>query len=427
MGDQQTVTGRRGEGAMSFTTASAPATPAGAVPRRLLVVSHVHHYRHGDQLGAYGPYAREIDIWADLFDSVVIAAPLRHGPLPGDCLAFTRTNISVWPQRLAGGETLRAKLGLVPAVPAWIIGLVRAMRTADAIHVRCPGNLGLIGAVLAPLFSRYLVAKYAGQWNEHDTERIATRVQRLLLGSGWWRGPVTVYGDWPDQPPHVVPFFTSMMTAAQVERAVRVAETKRIGRPLRVLYSGMLEPRKRVDALIDAVKILVAEGLPIEVAIVGHGPEGAALRARAADLEARGVVRFVGALPYDESLRWFEWAHALVLPSQHSEGWPKVVAEGMCHGLLCIAVAHGQVPRMLAGRGVLLPSGSPAEIAGALRDAAAAPDSRQATMRAASAWARQYSLEGLRSALAELLADRWNVPALASAVAGAPAQIRQEE
>ncbi len=386
-------------------------------PKRLLIVSHVHHYEHEGRLAAYGPYAREIDIWADLFETVVIAAPLRRAACPGAAVPFTRSNISIWPLRDAGGDTVLAKLGLLPAIPLWALSLARAMRHADAVHVRCPGNLGLIGAAVAPLFSRYLVAKYAGQWNGYDGESIPTRLQRFLLRSSWWRGPVTVYGDWPDQAPHVVPFFTSMMTTAQVDRAVQVAAVKRIGRPLRVLFSGTLETRKRVDALLDAVTLLVAEGVAIELVIVGDGPQGTVLRAKARDLVAGGTVTFVGALPYDESLRWFEWAHALVLPSQHSEGWPKVIAEGMCHGLLCIGVAHGQVPRMLTGRGVLLPTGTPEEIAGALADMAADPDRHLPAMRAASAWARQFSLDGLRSALAELLASRWQVPAFHGAVA----------
>lgn len=386
-------------------------------PARLLIVSHVHHYEHGGQLGAYGPYAREIDIWADLFDTVVIAAPLRARPFPGDVVAFTRGNIRMAPQWDAGGDTWQAKVGLLPAVPLWVVGLARAMRHADAIHVRCPGNLGLIGAALAPLFSRNLVAKYAGQWNVHEAERLPTLLQRRLLTSRWWKGPVTVYGEWPDQPDHIIPFFTSMMRAEQVARASAVAATKRIGSPLRVLYSGMLEPRKRVDALIDALVTLDHEGLPLEVNIVGNGPERARLQARAADLVARGVVTFRGALPYDESLRWFEWAHAMVLPSQHSEGWPKVVAEGMCHGLLCVAVAHGQVTRMLDGRGVLLSEGTASQIADALRAAAHDPERHLPLMRAAAAWAGQYSLEGLRTALGSLLAERWQVPALAARAA----------
>ncbi len=212
-----------------------------------------------------------------------------------------------------------------------------------------------------------------------------------------------------------------MMTAEQVERAVRVAAVKRIERPLRVLYSGMLEPRKRVDALIDAVRLLVAEGVPIELTIVGHGPEGEALRARAGDLPGTGNRRPSSARcrttnPSAGSNGRMRWS----CPLRHSEGWPKVVAEGMCHGLLCVAVAHGQVPRMLTGRGVLLPTGSPEEIAQALRGAANDPAGQQPVMHAASAWARQFSLEGLRRALADLLADRWNLPSAAAAAADVP-------
>src|SRR5450759_4705273 len=133
--------------------------------QNVIVVSHVVHYCSEGCLFAYGPYAREIDVWADLFPKVVIAAPLRHGSPPADCLAFTRSNISVFPVKETGGQSLKAKLVQVVCLPALIASLCKAMHKADAIHVRCPGNLGLLGVVLAPLFSRRLVAKYAGQWS----------------------------------------------------------------------------------------------------------------------------------------------------------------------------------------------------------------------------------------------------------------------
>ena len=198
-----------------------------------------------------------------------------------------------------------------------------------------------------------------------------------------------------------------MMTAEQVTHAGEVARTKRVGSPLRVLYSGMLQTRKRVDALVEAVRLLVDEGADLELAIVGDGPQREELQGLSDDLTTRGIVRFVGALPFDESLRWYEWAHCLVLPSQHSEGWPKVIAEGMSHGLMCVAVAHGQVPTMLQGRGVLVETGAPPEIAAALREVMRAPERCRAISSAASNWARQYSLETLRAALSRLLRTRW--------------------
>src|SRR5512133_73853 len=98
---------------------------------RLLILSNVIHYRHDGRLHAYGAYAREIDIWADLFAEVVIAAPCRNAPPSSLAVAFTRPNISIAPQMEAGGHTLRAKLGLLLALPVMIWGLCRAMLKAD--------------------------------------------------------------------------------------------------------------------------------------------------------------------------------------------------------------------------------------------------------------------------------------------------------
>jgi len=376
---------------------------------RLLIVSSVIHYRYGSGLYAYGPYAREVDIWADLFPDVIIAAPCRNEAPPSDYLAFTRPHISMRPQEETGGETFTAKARQILRLPLLIWGLSSAMREADAIHVRCPGNLGLLGTILAPVFSSRLIAKYAGQWVHFEGEPWTVRLQRALLRSPWWRGPVTVYGQWPNQPPQVVPFFTSMMTAQQVGRAVSVAATKDIALPLHVLFSGRLVPDKRVDVLLAAVKIAVESGLRLEVAIIGDGPEQEKLRRQVIQLGLQECVKFVGALPFESALEWYEWGHCLVLPSE-SEGWPKVIAEGMCYGLICIAMEQGQVPAMLMGRGILLKTGQPQEIAGALQMVAGQPDKFQPVMREASIWARQYSLEGLREALAELLAQRWNIP-----------------
>jgi hypothetical protein len=59
---------------------------------------------------------------------------------------------------------------------------------------------------------------------------------------------------------------------------------------------------------------------------------------------------------------------------------------------------------------VLLESGSAQEIADALERVIASPDEYAARMQAAGVWARQYSLEGLRDALARLLDERWKRP-----------------
>lgn len=377
--------------------------------RRLVVVSHVVHYRWQGQLYAYGPYSREIDLWADLFPEVVIASPCRQSRPAGDCLPFTRRNIEIAPTLETGGDHLSDKLKQLWLLPILVLQLARTMWRADALHVRCPGNLGLLGTLLGPALMRYRVAKYAGQWNGYPGEGWTNRLQRWLLSSRWWNSPVTVYGQWPNQPPHVHAFFTSMMSRDQVARAVAVAERKTITSPVRVLFSGRLAPEKRVSTLLDGIDLARQRGVQLEVVILGEGPLRAELEQQVARLNLEPVVQFVGSLPYDEALTWNEWAHCLVLPSQHSEGWPKVIAEGMCYGVICLGVAHGQVPYMLRERGILLETGTAAEIAEALQYVEHHASDLAPLIQAASLWARNYSMEGLQTALSRLLAREWRV------------------
>jgi hypothetical protein len=180
---------------------------------KLVIVSHVVHYKSAGSFYAYAPYAREINIWADMFEEILIAAPCREQEPPGDCALLEGKNFSIAPQRELGGETLSAKAKLLFSVPIVCWELARAMRQGDAIHVRCPGNLGLLGSIFAPLFSKHLVAKFAGQWNSSPGEPWSNRVQRAVLRSRWWGSPVTVYGRWPGEPRHIIPFFNSVMTA----------------------------------------------------------------------------------------------------------------------------------------------------------------------------------------------------------------------
>jgi glycosyltransferase involved in cell wall biosynthesis len=373
---------------------------------RLLITSHVIHYSYGGRLYAYGPYAREIDLWADLFHEVRIASPCRCAPPPGDCLPFERHNISILPQKEAGGETLAAKLGLIASVPAMAWGLVRAMRQADAIHVRCPGNLGLIGVLLAPLFSRRLIAKYAAQWNGGDAEPSSARLQRAILRSSWWKGPVTVYGSWPGSPAHVIPFFTSLLTAEQLERAKASARRPRRGPGLRVLYTGRLSKAKNVDVLFRA---MASAGPRISATIVGVGPERESLEALARTLGIEERVNFTGGLPFDGVIEHLEWSDVLVLASE-TEGWPKSIAEGMAFGLACIGSDIGIVPQMLGeGRGFTVPPRDEAALAAVLRQIAESPDRLEAMRQSAAAWAQQYSLEGLKEALHRLMAEWWSL------------------
>jgi glycosyltransferase involved in cell wall biosynthesis len=284
------------------------------------------------------------------------------------------------------------------------------MRGAEAIHVRCPGNLGLLGILLAPLFSRHLVAKYAGQWTGYPGEPLTVRWQRALLRSRWWRGPVTVYGRWPDQPAHIVPFFTSILTDEQLVRARASAQHKSFSSKARVLYVGRLYEGKNVEVLIAALGELKRRRITLCCDVVGDGPLRQDLEAQVDALCLRDDVRFVGAVDFERVLEAYEQSDVLVLASDN-EGWPKALAEAMAFGLVCIGSDRGLMPWMLGeGRGIVVRPGDAQALAQALANIAGSETMCREMSERAALWAQNYSLEGLREALRELFAAHWKVP-----------------
>jgi glycosyltransferase involved in cell wall biosynthesis len=378
--------------------------------RSLLIVSHAIHYRFENRLYAYGPYAREIDIWADLFPKLRIAAPCRMEKPPGDCLPFARTNICVLVQKETGGESIKAKMLQILALPGHVTRLARAMWSADAIHVRCAGNLGFLGAIMAPLFSRYLVAKYANQWSTFPGEPWTWKLQRRLLRSRWWRGPVTVYGHWPDQPPHVIPFFTSIMSRQQLERARVCASRRTLNQPLRVLYVGRLSTEKNVHVLIDSIARLAVQGIRLDCRVVGEGPKRMELEAQVRRHGLQDRIRFAGGLCFEEVLNFYEWADVLTLATS-TEGWPKSLVEAMAFGLVCVGTNQGAVPFIVGdGRGLTVSPGDVHALTMALERIARTPEEFRCMRARAASWAQNYSLEGLREALRNLLSTWWQLP-----------------
>ena len=382
---------------------------------KLAVITHVLHYQDGDGLYAYAPYASELEVWADLFDEIIIAAPLRKTKPAGDCGRINRSNVRVVPQKEIGGEGWAAKTRLACSLPAIVWSLCQTMRQADAIHVRCPGNSALIGTILGPLFSDHLVAKYAGQWDPNKSDGLSVRVQRAVLRSPWWRGPVTVYGRWPNMRKHVVPFFSAALNAEQIKLAAIAAESKTPNQLRHVLFVGRLSRSKNIDILLAALARLAGEGLQFKCTVAGEGPEFANLQELSKSFGLGDSVQFTGGVSLTRVLKLYENAGILVLASQ-TEGWPKAIVEGMAFGLTCIGSDLGLVPEILGeGRGLVIPPRDVQALASALRQILVFPEQYSAIRARASAWAQHYSIDSLRESLRTLLAEHWGVATTRSA------------
>lgn len=97
-------------------------------------------------------------------------------------------------------------------------------------------------------------------------------------------------------------------------------------RPQRVAYVGRLEPYKRVDVMLRAMKRLETRFPDAEIVVIGRGSDRERIEAVARDLKLEGRTRFTGFIDDEERDALLSQTRVCVCPSE-KEGWGLTVIE----------------------------------------------------------------------------------------------------
>ena len=155
------------------------------------------------------------------------------------------------------------------------------------------------------------------------------------------------------------------------------AKACRLPNAMRFVCVGRLSPEKGTPLLLEAAARLVAEGVDLELVLVGDGPQRAALERRSAELGLAGHLRITGWADAETVAQEIRDARALVIPSL-SEGLPMVAMEALALGRPVIATRVGGVAELIETgvTGWLVAPGSVEALLAALREAVDADDER---------------------------------------------------
>lgn len=166
----------------------------------------------------------------------------------------------------------------------------------------------------------------------------------------------------------MIPNFVDERAFAPLSNARRASLRESLAIPPNALVIGSiarLAPVKDHATLLAAFASLVARHPSLHLVLIGDGPCRAALEAQAAMLGVSAEVHFAGLVHGDLNMHaMFDIA---VLPSL-SEGFPNSVVEAMAAGCPVVATDVGGIPDavMDGETGYLVPTQSPARLAGAL-------------------------------------------------------------
>lgn len=374
----------------------------------LLVIGHVVHKAEAGRFFAYGPYVREMNLWFRHVDSVTVLSPLdsSQSPDPID-LSYEHPNLTL--EEVPQFSILSPK-GLISTIfklPILWTKTWKAISQADHIHLRCPGNMGLLGAMVQVFFPHKIKsAKYAGNWDRNSKQPFTYRLQQKLLSNTFLtkRMQVLVYGEWPNETHNIRPFFTASYSEAEREEiAARALNSDSV---IRMVFVGGLNSGKQPMIAAESVLQLRNAGKKVRLDFYGEGPERKKLEDFIAANGLKDSVFLHGNVSANEVKTAFRQAHFLIFISQ-SEGWPKVVAEAMFWGCLPVTTPVSCVPQMLGfGERGSLVNGSVQEVVSSVEGYLSQPDTYCRKVSSAIEWSRQFTLEKFDQELQSVLLRR---------------------
>lgn len=390
---------------------------------RFAVFTHVIHQEKEGRYYAYSPFVREMNLWFRYVGEIEVVAPLdfkgngeKETGGQGELYMHPRITFTKIPSFHL--LNFPAALDSLIKIPVIFFKVVGAMSRADHLHLRCPGNIGLLAAVAQVFFPKKpKTVKYAGNWDPVAKQPWTYRLQKWILSNTFLSRnmKVLVYGDWPDQSKNIVPFFTASFSEKD-----REVVKKDFSPHYKFIYTGNLVEGKGVFEAIKLIKTLNNNGLKSKLEIYGDGILKDSLRDYIQRNELQEFVTLKGRKSLEELKEAYKKAHFVILLSK-SEGWPKTIAEGMWYGCIPVATDVSCISWMLGegSRGILVsPVGewkvesgewsgnSPVIIENTIKKITELIDNpREMNIMSVAAqnWSQQYTLERFEMAIQKVL------------------------
>ncbi len=367
------------------------------------IITHVPHCYSENKYFGYAPYVNEMNIWLKHVDKVIIVAPLKKYSITTIHQNYNHNNIKFIEVPDFSLTSFKAVLKTIFVIPIIFFRILRAMSASNHIHLRCPGNMGLLGSFAQIFFpSKTKTAKYAGNWDANSKQPLSYRIQKWILSNTFLtkKMSVLVYGEWNNQTKNIKSFFTATYSESEKE----ILKPKDFSNVINFLFVGTLVKGKQPLYAIKLIEQLKLKGKNVQLSIYGSGSENKVLQEYIISNNLIDFIFLKGNADKETMKKNYQENHFLILPSK-SEGWPKVVAEAMFFGCLPIATKVSCIPNMLdyGNRGILLNEEINSD-AFQIEELLSNQDLYNSKINAAINWSRNFTIDKFEDEIKKLLA-----------------------
>ncbi|MDI1256446.1 MAG: glycosyltransferase [Flavobacterium sp.] len=321
---------------------------------KFLIITYAPHIIEDNRYYAYAPYVREMNLWIKNTDEVIVVAPVWKIPKTVMQTSYVHENITFHPIAAFDVLNFKSAIKAIFQIPAIFFTICKTMRTADHIHLRSPGNIGLLGCFAQILFpGKKKTAKYAGNWDPKSVQPLTYRLEKYILSNTFItkKMQVLVYGHWENATKNIKPFFTASYAESEKTTVIKASIFEKIN----FVFAGSLVKGKDPMYAIQLVEKLYQKGRNVRLDLFGDGLLYKSIGIYIKEKELSDCIFLHGNQSKEILIKAYQQSHFVILPSV-SEGWPKAVAEGMFWGAIPIATPVSCVPFMLdfGYRGILL-------------------------------------------------------------------------
>jgi glycosyltransferase involved in cell wall biosynthesis len=343
-----------------------------------------------------------MNIWAKQIDKLIIVAPESKSGKTSINICYEHNKIEFIAIESFDILSLKAILKTIFKTPKISWQIYSAMQKADHIHLRCPGNIGLLGSLIQILFPKKAkTAKYAGNWDPKSKQPWTYRLQKWILSNTFLTRnmQVLVYGEWEGNSKNIKPFFTA--TYNKTDKLPIIS--KDLKGQINFVFVGALVSGKNPMYAIQFIETLYKKGYDVALALYGEGLERKKLEEYISQNNLGNIISLEGNKTQDTVKRAYSASHFVILPSD-SEGWPKAIAEGMFWGCVPVSTKVSCVPFMLdyGNRGILLDMDLEKDIFQMEVLLKNEVDYIDKSLKA-SKWSRQYTLDVFEEEIKKLL------------------------
>ena len=231
-------------------------------------------------------------------------------------------------------------------VSLWRLGAWARVRSIPSVVV----SHERLDAILAPRLPRRThLEPWADRWNR----RVLSQVDAAVAPSEFAAEELRRVGS--TTPVHVVPWGVDLDTFHPQRRFATDGASWRLHQVPTLVYVGRLSKEKRPDLVIDCTRELQRRGVRVHTAIVGSGPDEAALERRAQGLD----VRFHGFVSNRSQVANLLAAADVALAPCPCETFGLAALEALASGTPVVASASGALAELITADAGRVVQGTP--------------------------------------------------------------------